>query len=96
VTDISSVGLIPGYAKLDPELKFDRFTQNRRILVVEWDFADGTSVRQEFLDQPTLQSVPVDATSNWVRVRIISTTEHGGRDFTAISDVEILGELRSS
>lgn len=86
---LTEVGLIPGYAKYEGEI--DRFHQNRRILTVEWDFADGTSVTQEFADEPTMQMVPVDTTTHWVRLRITETSEHGGRDYTAISELEIVG-----
>lgn len=86
---VTSVGLIPGYAKSDGSI--DRFAQNRRIERVTWDFSDGTSVEQSFEDAPTMQSVTADATTTWVRVHIDASTEDGGRDNVAISDVSIEG-----
>jgi len=91
VFHVTSVGLIPGYAKVDPSTDIDRFVENRRITSVLWDFADGSSVTQTFTDSPTMQSLDVDVTTTWVRLRILGTTEDGGRDFTPISDVAVMG-----
>ena len=87
---VTSVGLIPGYAKMD-QAEIDRFAQNRRITSVEWDFADGSAVTQAFEDSPTMQRLDVDVTTTWIRLRITGTTEDGGRDFTAISEVGVRG-----
>ena len=86
---LTEVGLIPGYAKTEGEI--DRFHQNRRILSVVWDFADGLRVTQDFEDAAQMQSIPIDATSNWVRVHIDATSEDGGRDYVAISDIALVG-----
>lgn len=86
---LTEVGLVPGAATGEGEL--DRFHQYRRIVAVEWDFADGTTVTQEFVGEPTMQTIAVDTTTHWVRLRITQTTEHGGRDFTAISQAHIVG-----
>jgi hypothetical protein len=91
VVRLTEIGLVPGYAKVDPVADIDRFEQNRRIETVVWDFADGASVTQVFDDEPTMQTVPVDVTTNWVRLTIHDTTEDGGRDFTAISEAEFTG-----
>jgi hypothetical protein len=88
---VTSVGLIPGYAKVDPTTDIDRFVENRRVTSVQWDFADGSSVSQTFTDSPTMQWLDVDVTTTWVRLRILGTTEDGGRDFTPISDVAVMG-----
>ena len=81
-----------GYAKTDGEAgEIDRFHQNRRLLYVVWDFANGASVGQEFTDSPTMQVTPLMATSDWVRVTIMEVSPHGGREFVAISDVRIVG-----
>jgi hypothetical protein len=93
---VTSVGLIPGYAKVDPTGDIDRFAENRRITSVRWDFADGSSVTQTFTESPTLQWLDVDVTTTWVRLRIMGTTEDGGRDFTAISDVAVMGTSAGS
>lgn len=88
---LTEVGLIPGYDKVDPTNGVDRFVENRRITAVEWEFSDGTTVYQSFDDSAVLQTTPVYATTDWVRIRILSTTDHGGRDFTPISEVKLFG-----
>jgi serine/threonine protein kinase len=89
--EVTNVGLIPGYAKIDPVDGTDRFYDNRRITEVEWRFDDGQAVRQTFDETATVQSIPVDAETRAVEVYIVSTTEPGGRDFTPISEVVIRG-----
>lgn len=89
---LTELGLIPGYAKVDPS-GTDRFVQNRRLVTVQWDFADGTVLNQTFLDEPTMQTLPADITTTWARLTVISTTEDGGRDFTPISDVWFEGTV---
>jgi len=91
---VTEVGLINGYAKTDPP--HDWYAGNRRIELVEWVFDDGTVVTQELGNDPSLQTVPVDAEETTsVELRILEVTEPGGgpdgRDFTAISDVELSG-----
>jgi len=91
---VTEVGLINGYAKTDPP--HDWYAGNRRIELVEWVFDDGTVVTQELGNDPSLQTVQVDAEETTsVELRILEVTEPGGgpdgRDFTAISDVELSG-----
>lgn len=82
---------MPGYAKVDPVDGTDRFQQNRVVTSVEYRFDDGTSVRATLDNEPTLQFTDVDVTTRTVTVEIASTTPHGGRDFTPISEIEIYG-----
>lgn len=49
---ISSLSLIPGYAKVDPTDGTNRFWENRTMTQVRWSFDDGTSI-QQFIDDPT-------------------------------------------
>lgn len=91
---ITGVGLINGYAKVDPP--HDWYDGNRRITTVVWAFDDGTEVSQELAADDALQSVPVDAVeTSSVELRIVEVTAPGtgpdARDFTAISDVELSG-----
>lgn len=91
---ITEVGLINGYAKVDPP--HDWYDGNRRISTVTWVFDDGTEVTQELADDDTLQSVPVEAVeTTTVELRIIEVTAPGtgpdARDFTAVSDVQLSG-----
>lgn len=94
-TALTSVGLIPGYAKVDPATGVDRFPQNRRIARVSWIFDDGTSVEQAFADDRTLQIIPVKANTRSVRVKILesrpSATPADARNYTPISEVSLTG-----
>ena len=92
---LTQVGLIPGYAKLDPSTGFDRFPQNRRIVSVRWEFSDGSSAVQTFDDAPTMQRVSVSALADWARITILETTDDGGRDFTPISDIGLWGYVEA-
>jgi len=91
---VTEVGLINGYAKSDPP--HDWYAGNRRISFVVWAFDDGTEVEQELGDDTGVQTVPVarvETTS--IELRLLEVTEPGdgpdGRDFTAISEIEITG-----
>jgi serine/threonine-protein kinase len=88
---ITRVGLLPGYAKIDDTDGTNRFTQNRRVVSVRWTFRDGSSVVQSFQDAPRLQMIDVDAPAGPVALEILSSTAHGGRDFTAISEIQLWG-----
>ncbi len=90
---LTSVGLIPGYAKVDPSTGQDRFTQNRRITAVTWQVAGQPDIRQEFTDEARLQSLPVDESASEITLVIDGTRAPGDRDFTAISDVELQGTV---
>lgn len=91
---ISAVGLVNGYAKVDAGT--DWYPLNRRIETVEWTFADGTTLLQQLVDTPDLQTMQIaPETTSWVELRIVRATEPGGgrqgKDTTAISDVLLLG-----
>lgn len=88
---ITSIGLIPGYAKTDPYDGTDRFAQERRIAQATYAFGDGTRVVARFTNsrEPQFSSTNVDADS--VTIQIDQTTPHHGRDFTAISEVIVKG-----
>jgi hypothetical protein len=92
---LTSVGLVPGYNKVDGTTGKDRFRQNRRISRVTWTFDDGSSVGQDFTDDRTLQTIPVNATTGSVRIRIVSSLPPADaadpRDFIAISEVGFQG-----
>lgn len=89
---VSAVGLVNGYAKVDAGT--DWYPLNRRIETVEWTFADGTTLLQQLVDTPDLQTMQVvPETTSWVELRIVAVSEPGrrGKDTTAISDVLLLG-----
>jgi hypothetical protein len=90
---LTEVGLIPGYAKIDPANGTDRFTQERRISRVRWRFDDQTSVTQDLDDAPEMQRTTVDVDTTSVVLEIVRTGAPGDPDFdyTAISDVSLTG-----
>jgi hypothetical protein len=92
--EITSVGLINGYAKSDPPN--DWYAGNRRILSVAWVFEDGTEVVQDLTEQRDIQTQDVDAVeTGMVQLRLLEVSEPGRgpsrRDYTAISEVSFEG-----
>jgi hypothetical protein len=88
---VTRIGLIPGYAKVDPADGTNRFFQNRRVHRVRYG-AVGISREASFVDQPELQTVDVQSKpSTEVTVEILESTAPGDRDFTAISEIEVSG-----
>ena len=91
-TQLREVGLIPGYAKRDPCVDVDRFPQLRRITRVRWTFDGGASVEQRFEDRPDMQALGVDVVTAKVTLLILATTTDPPQlDYTAISDVRLVG-----
>ncbi len=43
---LTSIGIVPGFAKTDPRDGADRYAQNRRISAVDYTFDDGSTVPQ--------------------------------------------------
>jgi hypothetical protein len=97
-TTIRRVGLVNGYAKqvLAGSGRVDWYPHNRRITAVEWSFDDGTVVRQDLVERTKLQPLTIEPViTSTVRLRLLGVTPPGagvlGRDYTAISDVLIVG-----
>jgi hypothetical protein len=92
---LASVGLVPGYAKVDPADGTDRFAENRTVTGVNWRFDDGTTQRQTIAAPgPTAATVQLSSgvETNKVVLEIVSTgNDTAVRDFTAISDVVFTG-----
>lgn len=93
---ISAIQLVPGYAKIDPIDGTDRFFQNRRVRQVRFEFDDGSAVEATFEEVAQLQLVRFEPVrSSRVTVVILATTDpgeaDGGRDFTPISEIVVLG-----
>lgn len=91
---IVEVGLVNGYAKQVGGV--DWYPNNRRVEAVAWIFDDGSSSRQVLIDQRIPQTRRIVATaSREVRLVLESVSEPGdgslGRDYTAISDVVVVG-----
>lgn len=38
-----------------------------------------------------MQMTAVDTRTNWVRLRTTDTSDHGGRDYTAIAELSLVG-----
>jgi serine/threonine protein kinase len=92
---ISSIGLIPGYDKIDPTDGTDRFVQNRVVKVVRFEFSDGSSVRASFEQSRDMQFVAFEQAIHTRSIRIVVEQTYppppDGRDFTPISEVQVLG-----
>jgi serine/threonine protein kinase len=91
--DIVRIGLIPGYAKSDPETGVNRFEQDRVISKVRYLIPGLAPTTKEFRPEPFPQYVNVSATASRVTVRILATTKPGGvgGDYTAISEIYVYG-----
>lgn len=99
---ITSVGLVPGYAKVDPYDGTDRFRQSNRIVEATWTF-DGNVVATQLFDTDpssgrTMQSEPVGSIrTSTVTLRVITTVPgqtvggHGPVDKTGTSEISIVG-----
>ena len=92
-TPVAEVGLVNGYAKVDPTSGAVRYGEYRRITQVSWTFDDGTSVQQSLTDgSQTAQRLRIPTeTSGTVRLTIQATTMPGStsatRDAALISEV---------
>ena len=99
-TELHQVGLINGYAKTSTDSQgrtFDWYHGNRRIDEVIWVFDDGQKVRQQLKDDQQLQVVDVPkVVTSTVKLKIVKVTKPGtgsaARDFTAISEVSLVGD----
>lgn len=91
---VESVGLVNGYAKQVAGV--DWYPNNRRVVAVTWTFSDGSEVTQTLAEQPEVQTIevpPVETAS--LTLTLTSVTPPGGgslgRDYTAISEVTVIG-----
>jgi hypothetical protein len=89
--EVVRVGLIPGYAKFDPQSGTNRFEEERIIKQVRYLIPGLPSVTQTFRPIPIPQYVPIHATTSRMTIEILDTTEPGGRDFTPISEIYVYG-----
>jgi serine/threonine-protein kinase PknK len=88
---VSSVGLLPGFDKVDACSGSDRFVENRRPTSVTWRFDDGTEATQRLGDAREIQTLDVDATTSTIELRIDGVTDNPRRDFTVISEIAVQG-----
>lgn len=99
---LTSVGLIPGYDKIDGTDASDRFVQSRKVTRVRWTFDDGTSVESTPNGERSMQTTPVSVRTGTVRMTIEQTmpgstiTNNKGEslaalDTTAVSEIAFAG-----
>ncbi len=89
--DVVRIGMIPGYAKTDPQTGVNRFFQNRIIKAVAYEIPGLPDTKQTFEPQPVPQLVPIRRTTSRITIRILDTTPPGGLDYTAISEIYVYG-----
>jgi serine/threonine protein kinase len=87
--DVVRIGMIPGYAKVDPTTGANRFEQDRIITSVRYDVPGLPSKTQTFRPVPAPQFMRLGATTSRITVRILGTTPAGGLDYTAISEIYV-------
>jgi hypothetical protein len=92
-TTIAEVGLVNGYAKVDPASGAKRYGEYRRITKATWTFANGTSFQQSLEDGvKTVQRLSIPSQpGDQVTLTIEASTSPGsnarGRDAVLISEV---------
>ena len=98
--EITELGVINGYAKTahDARGTLDWYHGNRRILRVVWTFDDGTEIPQELADTTSMQTIEVDHVRTGTVTMTLDEvsppgTGRAARNYTAISDVSLLGVL---
>jgi TIR domain len=92
---IVRVGLIPGYAKIDPVDGTDRVFQNYIIQRVRYDFGDGSSQTQDLRPVKRIQFVELEnpVVTDQITFVILDTNDEADREYTAISEIEVYGNL---
>jgi len=88
---LTSMGVVPGYAKVDAADHTDRFHQERRVVAVRCSFDHDPAVTVTFADLAELQTFTVDVRTRRVTIEITRTTAAPERDFTAISELAFVG-----
>jgi hypothetical protein len=90
--DVAEVGLIPGYAKTDPESGVDRYAENNRITRVRWTLGDGVSVVQRLDPDPARRAVQLlrvpRTTTDTITLEILAV-KRATRSTTAISQIDV-------
>ena len=89
--DVVRIGLIPGYAKTDPQTGANRFLQDRIIKAVVYQIPGLANTIQTFKPLPVPQFVPLRATTSRITVKVLATTAAEGLDYTAISEIYVFG-----
>lgn len=97
-TTVTRVGLTPGYDKVDPCDRTDRFTQNRRVTSVEWELGGETIPQSLATSRRAVQRIRVGAVETTsVTMRITGTVvgDDPGAD-TPISEIVVFGYTTGS
>jgi hypothetical protein len=89
--NVVRIGLIPGYAKTDPQTGANRFLQDRIIDSVAYQIPGLPNTKKTFRPLPVPQFVRLRATTSRVTVKILGTSASGGLDYTAISEIYVFG-----
>jgi len=93
-TRVTKVGLVPGYAKVDPCTGDNRFVELRRISKVRWSFDGGAFVDQNLdVNNASMQyiTVPGKVVTGTILLRIEATVAPGNPalDHTPISEIGV-------
>jgi hypothetical protein len=92
---VAEVGLINGYAKIDPKSGAHRYGEYRRIATVTWTFPDGTSFQQTLSDgTEAVQTIRIPVhTATQLTLTIDGSTPSGStattRDAVLISEITV-------
>src|SRR5207253_610526 len=75
-TTIRRVSIDNGYDKVDDCNGTDRYTENRRVLSVSWQFDDQAPITRNLADVRGLQAfdLPAEVKATIVTLRILATT----------------------
>ncbi len=94
---VAELGLVPGYAKTDPQSGSDRYAENNRITRVRWTFSNGFSIVQRLDGSPTtrrLQTLRIPPTkADSVTLEVLASVK-APRNTIAISEVELSEPVR--
>lgn len=87
---LTEIGLIPGYAKVDPTDGTDRWSQNGRVARARFTFTDGQTIDVDYSDTPQWATIGVNVTTASVRMTVLATRP-GTRGYTAVSEIAFAG-----
>jgi hypothetical protein len=98
-TTMTRVGMINGYAKnaVVGGRNLNWYVGNRRVLAAQWVFDDGTTVDQPLGATKQMQAIDLGGpvTTSVVRLRLVAVSSPGtgrsARDYTAVSEVTLIG-----
>lgn len=92
---ISRLGLVNGYAKVDPTSGVDRYTQGRRITTVTWSVGGQTFTMNLADGNRRMQAItfpPVTASRVYLTIDAVTAPGEPAFNYTAISDIRIAND----